>query len=490
MKKELSELNFTTHFEDLGDAFFRYVMPTPLTKPYLIHLNETACNLLDLNVSCDLERDCVTYFSGFKIIPNTRPLAMIYSGHQFGSYNPKLGDGRAILLGEVENMHREKWELHLKGAGPTPFSRFGDGRAVLRSVIREYLASEALFHLNIPTTRALCIIGSEEKVQREKIEQGASLIRLSPSHIRFGHFEYFFYNQKWPELNQLLSFVLKQHFPELINAEKPALALLETICKQTAQLVAKWQAVGFQHGVMNTDNMSILSLTLDYGPYAFMDDFNYFSICNHSDETGRYAFDQQPNIAGWNLSALGHTFSHWLQQEEINEALNAFSSYFETHYFTLMREKLGLTLNKQDDKKEQEIIRRLLTLLHKHKVDYSYFLRQLCDFSLPLENTFLIDALQKSPEFEQWFIDYNQLAAAESLENKTRQQQMKLKNPKYILRNYLAEAAIKQAEKGDFSEVGILLKLLKQPFDEQPKHEKYASIAPEWAKDIEISCSS
>ena len=309
----LKDLHFTPRFEQLGSAFVRHVLPTPIANPKMVHFNSNVCELLELTHSPELEQEVLGYCSGLHIIPQTHPFATYYSGHQFGTYNPQLGDGRAIMLGEMTTHHHQKWELQLKGSGPTPFSRMGDGRAVLRSTIREYLASEALFHLNIPTTRALCLITSSEKIYRETTETAAALIRVSQSHLRFGHFEYFYYTKQEDALNQLLQFVMNElitdeQIPEFRIHPNPAHALFLFICQNTGILLAKWQSYGFQHGVMNTDNMSILGLTLDYGPFAFMDDFDYFSVCNHSDHTGRYGFDQQPSVAAWSLQALSQAF--------------------------------------------------------------------------------------------------------------------------------------------------------------------------------------
>jgi len=295
MRTSFNNLTFTNSFGSLGDTFSTRVTPTPFTTPArLVHFNSSAATLLDLDPASQHDPAVAAIFSGKRPLPGADPLAMLYAGHQFGHYVPQLGDGRAIMLGEVTNQRGEKWEIQLKGSGLTPYSRDGDGRAVLRSSVREYLCSEAMHGLGIPTTRALCLVDSNDEVYREQIESGAMLTRLAPSHIRFGSFEVFFYRNQHAPLQALADFVIQHHYPELQDEPQPYTALLQTVIERTARLLAQWQAVGFAHGVMNTDNMSILGLTLDYGPYGFMEGYNPGFICNHSDYQGRYAFDQQP----------------------------------------------------------------------------------------------------------------------------------------------------------------------------------------------------
>jgi serine/tyrosine/threonine adenylyltransferase len=481
----LKDLHFTPRFEQLGSVFVHPVRPTPLANPHMIHFNHNLCELLALTDSPDLQKEVLGYCSGHHIIPNTHPFATYYSGHQFGAYNPQLGDGRAIMLGEITTQDHQKWEFQLKGSGPTPFSRMGDGRAVLRSTIREYLASEALFHLNIPTTRALCLIGSSEKVYRETTETAAALIRVSPSHLRFGHFEYFYYTKQYEALNQLLQFVIHTYFPEIHLEQNPAQALFFSICQSTATLLAKWQGYGFQHGVMNTDNMSILGLTLDYGPFAFMDDFNYFSVCNHSDHSGRYSFDQQPSVAAWNLQALGQVFSYWLSIDIIKEGLELYRVTFEESYLSLMHQKVGLLHTASP-----ETVYALIGLLHQHQIDYTCFFRALCDFSWPIQQPFLESCQQKSPAFHQWFADYHEKRTQQPHALLDINNQMKAVNPCYILRNYLAQKAITEATHGDFSELDRLMSILQNPFTEQTGQEGYAAPAPSWGKKLAVSCSS
>jgi uncharacterized protein YdiU (UPF0061 family) len=303
MLRSLEDLEFENSFGCLPTSFYSRLAPTPFTHPpYLISFNSSVAELIGLLPDQAQRPEFLAYLTGAKPWSGTDPLAMLYAGHQFGHYVSQLGDGRAILLGEVRNAQGAKWDLQLKGCGITPYSRQGDGRAVLRSTIREYLCSEAMHGLGIPTTRALCIIGSEEEVYREEIESGAMLLRVAPSHVRFGSFEVFYYRKQYDEIRTLADYVIAQHYPGLAGHPQKYEEWLRQIVLRTARLIAQWQSVGFAHGVMNTDNMSILGLTLDYGPYGFLDQYDPGFICNHSDHHGRYAFEQQPEIALWNLT--------------------------------------------------------------------------------------------------------------------------------------------------------------------------------------------
>jgi len=355
--KKLDELAFDNRFARLGDVFSTEVLPDPIADPRLVVASRSAMALLDLDPS---EADTPVFaeiFAGHKLWEEAEPRAMVYSGHQFGSYNPRLGDGRGLLLGEVVNAAGEHWDLHLKGAGQTPYSRMGDGRAVLRSSIREFLASEYLNALGIPSSRALCVTGSSTTVWRETRETGAMLLRMAPSHVRFGHFEYFYYTQQEEQLKTLGEFVLREYFPDSLKDEKPYLAFFREVVERNAQMIACWQAYGFCHGVMNTDNMSILGITFDYGPYAFLDDFDANHICNHSDDTGRYSFSNQVPIAHWNLAALGQTLVHFVEVDDLRATLDLFLPLYQAHYLDLMRRRLGFTTAEDGD---LELVQRLL----------------------------------------------------------------------------------------------------------------------------------
>ena len=480
--KGLDELTFDNRFARLGDAFSTEVLPAPIDNPRLVVASEAAMALLDLDPICADTAVFAELFSGHKLWSEAQPRAMIYSGHQFGHYNPQLGDGRGLLLGEVYNDAGQHWDLHLKGDGQTPYSRMGDGRAVLRSSIREFLASEALHALGIPSSRALSVVASDTAVWREKQERAAMVLRLAPSHIRFGHFEYFYYTRQ-PELQkQLGEHVLAQHFPGCLTQPEPYLDMFREIVERNAELIAKWQAYGFCHGVMNTDNMSILGITFDFGPFAFLDDFDANFICNHSDHEGRYSFSNQVPIAHWNLSALAQALTPFIGVEALREALGLFLPLYEAAYLDLMRRRLGFTLAEDGDK---VLVERLLALMQNSGVDYTLFFRRLGEEgALAVLRDDFVDMLG----FDAWAADYQARVTRDVVQGRT--ERMNAVNPLYILRNYLAQNAIDAAEAGDYDEVRRLHQVLSAPFTEQPGMEAYAQRPPEWGKHLEISCSS
>ena len=483
--KALDELTFDNRFARLGDVFSTHVLPEPIDAPRLVVASEAALRLLDLDPA-DAQSDVFAQlFGGHTLWAEAEPRAMIYSGHQFGHYNPQLGDGRGLLLGEVYNEAGEHWDLHLKGAGQTPYSRMGDGRAVLRSSIREFLASEALHALGIPSSRAACVIGSDTPVWREKRERAAMVLRLAPSHIRFGHFEYFYYTRQ-PEQQKILGeHVLARHFPECLEQPEPYLAMFREIVERNAELIAQWQAYGFCHGVMNTDNMSILGITFDFGPFAFLDDFDAHFICNHSDNEGRYSYSNQVPIAHWNLSALAQALTPFISVDALREALELFLPLYEAHYLDLMRRRLGFSNAEDDDKR---LVERLLALMQNSAVDYHLFFRRLGDRPPQEAVAQLRDDFVDLQGFDAWASDYVARAHRDDLTE--RRQRMHRVNPLYILRNYLAQQAIAAAEEGDYSEVRRLHQVLTRPFEEQPGMEGYAQRPPDWGKHLEISCSS
>lgn len=475
----------TSRFAALGNHFASPVSIEPLRAARWALHSPAAAALLGVDEATLLSDDNLRYCNG-NTKPAITPQAMVYSGHQFGHYNPRLGDGRAMLLGEIAHAG-QRYEIQLKGAGLTPYSRQGDGRAVLRSSLREFLCSEAMFGLGIPSTRALALIVSDEVVYRETSERGAMVLRVSPSHIRFGSFEYFFYTQQHDALQQLADFVIDQHYPEYHNTEQPYAAFFTEVVQRTARLMAQWQAVGFAHGVMNTDNMSILGETFDYGPFGFLDDYNPNFICNHSDYSGRYAFNQQPNIGLWNCNALAHALSPLIAVEQLREILQSYQPTIEQHYLQLMREKLGLTTIQESD---NTLIGQLLALMQQSAVDYTLFFRRLCDFSTQTENPLLRDLLIDRSAFDAWCAQYSARLQQEHSDDTQRSAAIKRVNPKYILRNYLAQQAIDLAQQNDFSMAENLLRVLLSPFDEHPEFEHYANLPPEWGKHLEISCSS
>ncbi|MDR3368363.1 protein adenylyltransferase SelO family protein [Rhodoferax sp.] len=491
-------LTWNNRFHRLGPGFYTSMAPQPLPAPYWVGRSQSAAELLGLDASWMDSPDLLQALSGNLPISGTQPLASVYSGHQFGSWAGQLGDGRAILLGEAQG-----WEIQLKGSGLTPYSRMGDGRAVLRSSIREFLCSEAMHALGIPTTRALCVTGSDEPIARETLETAAVVTRLAPSFIRFGHFEHFASRGQQAELKTLADFVIDNFYPdcrETVQFDGNAYAhLLQQVSERTAVMLAHWQAVGFCHGVMNTDNMSILGLTMDYGPFAFMDAFDPGHICNHTDRSGRYAFDQQPEIAHWNLFALAHALLPLIGRPALAEqALEAFQPRFTQTYQHLMLTKLGLTLppTSSDDATAPgaadsvftDFIRDTLALLTQDRVDYSIFWRRLSHARASARYEPVRDLFISRPDFDTWLLRYSELVAQsdQGLEANL----MLNVNPKFVLRNYLGEQAIESARQKDFTAVAHLLAVLQHPYDEHPAFETLAGFPPEWASHIEISCSS
>ena len=482
-------LHWREGFRALGAAFYTALPPVPLPSPYLVGLNRALARELGMDAGLLATPAGVDAFTGNRAIPGTRPIATVYSGHQFGVWAGQLGDGRAILLGEADTPVGPR-EFQLKGSGRTPYSRMGDGRAVLRSSVREFLASEAMHGLGIPTTRALMVTGSDAPVRREEIETAAVVTRVAPSFIRFGHFEHFAAGGRLSELRQLADFVIDKFYPECRIGDKFAgnayASLLQQVSERTAAMVAQWQAVGFCHGVMNTDNMSILGLTIDYGPFQFLDAFDPGHICNHSDEQGRYAYNKQPNVAYWNLFCLGQALLPLIGDQELAlAALESYKTVFPREMEARMRAKLGLPDARPADR---ELIETTLKLLAADKVDYTIFWRRLSVYvgggpSEPVRDLFLDRAA-----FDAWLLQYS-----ERLEEpqRLRSAALMLKtNPKYVLRNHLGELAIRQAKLKDYSEVADLLSLVQSPYDEHPAQEDKAGFPPDWATQIEISCSS
>jgi uncharacterized protein YdiU (UPF0061 family) len=493
----LRDLEFDNSFARLTAGLFHSpVRPTPLAGAHLVSASPAAAALLELAPEALLDGEAAALLGGATPWPGTEPVAMCYAGHQFGHYVPQLGDGRALVLGEVATVAGERWELQLKGSGLTPYSRDGDGRAVLRSTIREYLCSEAMHALGIPTTRALCMLSSDEEVYRERIERGALLLRMAPSHVRFGSFEVFYHRGQYHQLRQLADYVIAHDFPALRERPDPYLALLREVVARTARLMAQWQLVGFAHGVMNTDNMSILGLTLDYGPFGFLDAYDPGFVCNHSDWQGRYAFDRQPSIGLWNLSCLAQALLPLLDAQDgeaaaelARDALAAYEPQLVEHYSAGMRAKLGLREARDGD---AQLGARLLELMAAGGTDYTRLFRDLADLGIDggAPEPVLRDRFLDRKAFDAWAADYRARLRAEHSEDAARRAAMRAVNPRYILRNYLAQQAISRAEEGDYSEIERLLGLLARPYDEQPEMAHYAAEPPHWGRHLEVSCSS
>ncbi|TCP14520.1 uncharacterized protein YdiU (UPF0061 family) [Crenobacter luteus] len=475
-------------YATLPPRFYRAVEPTALPEPRLVHLNDAFARELGLDPERLAEPDGVALLAG-SAPPGKTPLSTAYSGHQFGVWAGQLGDGRALLLGEWRDGRGRDWEIQLKGAGLTPFSRMGDGRAVLRSSIREYLCSEAMAGLGIPTTRALAIAGSPEPVYRETVETAAVVTRVAESFLRFGHFEHCYHRGDEDGVRVLADFALRHHFPELQDSAQPYAALVGEVIARTARLMADWQAVGFCHGVMNTDNMSLLGLTIDYGPFGFLDGFDAAHICNHSDHAGRYAYGQQPQVALWNLNCLASAFLPLVPEEELVALLRGYQARFEGAYLARMRAKLGLADARPDD---VDLAEALLLAMHANRVDYTIFWRRLAGFDSAdgAKNDALRDLFLDRAAFDGWAARYRERLLSEEREAAARRAAMNAVNPKYVLRNHLAETAIRRARDGDCSEVDRLMRCLARPFDEAPEFDDYAAFPPEWAGDLSVSCSS
>jgi uncharacterized protein YdiU (UPF0061 family) len=482
-------LRWLNSFAALGPAFFTELRPTPLPSPWLVGLNSRLLDELQLDRAWPTSPEGIDVLTGNRIAQGSRPLASVYSGHQFGVWAGQLGDGRAILLGEIDTAAGPQ-ELQLKGAGRTPYSRMGDGRAVLRSSIREYLGSEAMQGLGIPTTRALAVTGSPAPVRREEVETAAVVTRVAPSFIRFGHFEHFAARDQTAQLKALADYVIDRFYPGCRTTEKFAgnacAALLEQVSERTAAMVAHWQAAGFCHGVMNTDNMSILGLTIDYGPFQFLDAFDPGHICNHSDEQGRYAFNKQPNVAYWNLFCLGQALLPLIGDQELAlAALESYKTVFPRELEARMRAKLGLQTAADTDR---ELIEAVLRLLAKDRVDYPIFWRRLSRHVAGEPGDPVRDLFLDREGLDAWLDAYSQRLG--SGDRSAAAHAMLRTNPKYVLRNHLGELAIRQAKLGDFAMVSSLLRLVQSPFEEHPEHETLAGFPPDWASNIEISCSS
>ena len=476
-------------FAALGSDFYTELRPTPLPSPHWVGTSHSVAQLLGLPEGWHQSEEALQALTGNQVLAGSTPLASVYSGHQFGVWAGQLGDGRAILLGELAGGH----EIQLKGAGRTPYSRMGDGRAVLRSSIREFLCSEAMHGLGIPTSRALCITGSPGLVRREELETAAVVTRVAPSFVRFGHFEHFAANDQEEQLRTLANYVIDRYYPECRSPEatspwggNPYAALLHSVSERTAQLMAQWQAVGFCHGVMNTDNMSILGLTLDYGPFQFLDAFVPGHICNHSDHHGRYAYNRQPNIAYWNLFCLAQALLPLIEdQDTALAALESYKTVFPDAFMARMHKKLGLT---QAQDSSEALVEPLLQLLAQNAVDYTIFWRRLSHAVAEGQFEPVRDLFADRAAIDAWLLSYSELLA---LEDKALAADLMLNsNPKFVLRNHLGEQAIRAAKGGDFSELATLQRLLERPFDEHPGHEAYADFPPDWASSISISCSS
>jgi len=486
-------------------ACYSRVTPTAVSAPSLVSYSKETASLFDLSDADCNSDDFLQTVAGNKLLDGMDSYAMCYGGHQFGNWAGQLGDGRAINLGDVENENGESWALQLKGAGPTPFSRTADGLAVMRSSVREYICSEAMFHLGVPTTRALSLVNTGEQVMRDMLydgnaayELGAVVCRVAPSFIRFGSFQIFASRNETDELRQLADFTIKQHFSHLLKeyaqgSKELYLAWFREICQTTVTMIVDWMRVGFVHGVMNTDNMSIHGLTIDYGPYGWLDDFNPEWTPNTTDaQNKRYRYSQQGNIALWNCYQLANSLFLLIDDADALEAeLHKFQESYQTQWRDMMASKLGFLAYKGGD---ETLFERLEILLAAVETDMTIFYRCLASEELSVmsfEQAYYQDAPLPSDyvkSLTQWLADYQTRLSVDDLDFDTRKKNMNSVNPKYVFRNYLAQQATDKAEVGDYTMVNELLDLFRNPYDEQAEREHYAVKRPEWAR-TKVGCS-
>jgi serine/tyrosine/threonine adenylyltransferase len=469
---------FENSYARLPDRFFARLAPTPVAAPRLVWLNEKLALQLKLDPRKLAAPDGVEMLAGNRVPKGGDPLAMAYAGHQFGTFVPQLGDGRAILLGELIDRDGERRDIQLKGAGPTPFSRRGDGRAALGPVLREYIVSEAMASLAIPTTRSLAVTTTGEMVWRETALPGAVLTRVASSHIRVGTFQFFAARGDVEAIRDLADHVIARHYAEAADATNPYRALLDAAIARQAELVAKWLLVGFIHGVMNTDNMSIAGETIDYGPCAFMDAYDAGTVYSSIDTVGRYAYANQPRIARWNLARLAETLLPLLAQhkdaavKEAQEAMSAFPNRFETAYAAGLGRKLGLFRPRPDD---LALAQDLLERMARNGADFTLTFRQLCDAGAGLEGGAAVRSqFADTSTFDDWAERWRLRLAEEGGEANERRMAMRAANPAFIPRNHLVEEAIAAAvNHGDYSPFESLLAVLSRPFEDQPNFARY-----------------
>lgn len=490
------------------EACFSYVTPRVPSAPQLIHAAEEVADLLGMSNE-DIHSDTfLKIFSGTEVLPNTQPYAMCYGGHQFGSWAGQLGDGRATNLAEVE-YEGKFWALQLKGAGETPYSRRGDGFAVLRSSIREHLCSEAMYHLGVPTTRSLSLMLTGDEVLRDMLydghpalEKGAVVCRVAPSFIRFGNFQIFAFREDFKTLKRLTDFTIKHFYTNLAieqGTKESYIEFFREVVRRTLEMIIHWQRVGFVHGVMNTDNMSILGLTIDYGPYGWLEGYEPDWTPNTTDrQMRRYRFGQQPNVALWNLWQLANALYPLVQEAEpLQEILEEFPLKYRAAYLEMMNQKLGL---EQMTNLNAGLVTHLTEVLQLTETDMTIFFRNLANFTqaTPLENAidiikdafYDIDAVKGDvlSQWQAWFASYQEHLQQETRTNANRKAAMNSVNPKYVLRNYMAQLAIDAANNGDYSLMNELHELLKSPYAEQTDRQKWFAKRPEWARH-KVGCS-
>lgn len=476
----IDNLSFDNTFARLPERFYARVDPTPVPQPELIRLNRPLAERLGLDPDALSAPDGVQVLAGNRVAETAEPLAMVYAGHQFGQWVPRLGDGRALLLGELVDRDGIRRDLQLKGSGLTPFSRMADGRAVLGPVMREYLGSEAMAALGIPTTRALAIVATGQAVYRDGAEPGAILTRVATSHVRIGTFEYFYRQGDHDSVRTLADYVIARHYPQLGDAENPYRALIEEVTRRTADLIANWLLVGFIHGVMNTDNVSLVGETIDYGPFGYVDTYHPATVYSSVDMHGRYAFNQQPRIGHWNLAQLAQTLLPLLADreedavEEARAALDTYAPRFEATYHAGLRRKVGLAEQHEDD---MTLVFDLFQRMNRGRADFTLTFRRLSNVTAddPSTDAGVRELFSDPAKFDEWAAQWRERLAAESRSDADRRAAMRAVNPAYILRNHLAQRAIDAATRDrDFSVMDDLATVLAAPFDDHPGMEEYA----------------
>ncbi|MDB0061211.1 YdiU family protein [Flavobacteriaceae bacterium] len=483
------------------EAVYSFVRPIKTSNPTLLHVSDEMQHTLDFSNEDIQSREFLEFVTGNSVLKNSKPFAMCYAGHQFGNWAGQLGDGRAINLGEIKD-----WAVQLKGSGPTPYSRTADGLAVLRSSVREYLCSEAMHHLGVPSTRALSLSLTGDKVLRDVMyngnpahEKGAIVSRVAKSFLRFGNFEIFSSRNDIKNLKILTDYTIKSHFSHLGKPSKEVyLQFFQEVSSKTLEMIIHWQRVGFVHGVMNTDNMSILGLTIDYGPYGWLEGFDFGWTPNTTDKQHkRYRYGNQPTIGLWNLYQLANALYPLIEEAApLEKILEGYKSNFEKKSQDMMRAKLGLTSDKETD---INIIQSLENNLQATETDMTIFFRTLSSFKkeqpekgveLIQDAFYTLDTIKGNVlnNWKQWFADYAKRLEDETTSAEERQQQMNKVNPKYVLRNYMAQLAIDKADKEDTSLLEEMYLLLKEPYSEQPKLEHWFAKRPEWARH-KVGCS-
>ncbi len=473
---------FQNSFVSLPSFFFEPVAPLPLRAPKLLH---TGPLRTELGLGTLSDESLVSWLNGESRLPGDQRISTRYAGHQFGVWAGQLGDGRTLSLGEILHPVLGRQEIQVKGSGPTPFSRRGDGKAVLRSSIREYLCAEAMHALGIPTTRSLAILSGEGLVEREELEPEALVARVFPSNIRFGHFEMAFHFQKKNELHALIEYV-REFFYQGHSIE----AMLHEVIDRTARMIALWQASGFCHGVMNTDNFSILGLTIDYGPFGFMEDFDPGFVCNHSDREGRYSYARQPQVAYWNLEKLLVCFTDVLPVETLRSLLNQYPELFHRHLLEAYQRKLGLL-----DPIPAQDLASLLSMLEETSLDYTFFFRELSRYEAKQPDSMdLLLRAYPEPEKQQalraWLRRYDDLVLRESRSDGERTLSRMRVNPKWVLKNHIAQSVIESASRGDSAPLSEWAEVLRDPFSEHGRFEAESLPTPPRLKHLPVSCSS